>query len=248
MKYALTIIAALCVPSAILSADDSSKPVLVGVQRIWDEAPHNAFTDLIRFKDRWYCVFREGKSHVSPDGALRVITSVDGKDWESTALITSENSDLRDAKITVTPDGRLMLAGAEAWNKPNTKFQSLVWFSSDGKSWSERHEVGVRDNWLWRITWYEGKAYGFGYDCGSSRGLRQGGGRGNLSERNIHGVPFGRDLLLPIATGWSAKLRLHWQIASAVHRMELEEARHPYRGPAHDPVAGRTLRRGGSPV
>ena len=55
---------------------------------------------------------------MSPDGALRVITSADGDEWESAALITSENSDLRDAKITVTPDGRLMLAGAEAMNKP----------------------------------------------------------------------------------------------------------------------------------
>ena len=30
---------------------------------------------LLRHKDRWYCVFREGEAHVSPDGALRVITS-----------------------------------------------------------------------------------------------------------------------------------------------------------------------------
>ena len=47
--------------------------------KIWDQAPHNAFTDLVRFNDRWFCVFREGKGHVSPDGALRVITSVDGE-------------------------------------------------------------------------------------------------------------------------------------------------------------------------
>ncbi|MEZ6075415.1 MAG: hypothetical protein R3C56_07005 [Pirellulaceae bacterium] len=39
---------------------------IVNVQRIWDAAHHNAFTDLIRFHDQWYCVFREGSSHVSP--------------------------------------------------------------------------------------------------------------------------------------------------------------------------------------
>ncbi|MBP90376.1 MAG: hypothetical protein CMJ64_27335 [Planctomycetaceae bacterium] len=141
---------------------------------MWDKAPHNAFTDLIRFKDRWYCVFREGKGHVSPDGALRVITSMDGDEWESAALITSNNSDLRDAKITVTPDGRLMLAGAEAMNKPVAhKHQSLVWFSEDGRTWSGKHEVGDRDNWLWRITWHQGKAYGFGYGCrNDNRGIR----------------------------------------------------------------------------
>ena len=158
----------------MFAADDSSKPVIVDVQRIWDRAPHNAFTDLIHFHDRWYCVFREGQEHASPDGALRVITSVDGAQWESAALITSENSDLRDAKITVTPHGRLMLTGAEAVNKPTThRHQSLVWFSADGRKWSDKYEVGDHDNWLWRITWHKGKAYGFGYGCrNDDRGIR----------------------------------------------------------------------------
>src|SRR5437660_902599 len=85
---------------------------LVEVRKIWDRAPHNAFTDLVRFKSRWFCVFREGTAHVSPDGALRVITSKDGKDWVSAALLTQPNADLRDAKITLTPDNQLMLSGA----------------------------------------------------------------------------------------------------------------------------------------
>jgi len=175
MYRLLTLPAMLCcLLTAMSNADDSSELELVEARRIWDEAPHNAFTDLIRFKERWYCVFREGKGHVSPDGALRVITSVDGDNWESAALITSDNSDLRDAKITVTPDGQLMLAGAEAMDEPVThKHQSLVWFSKDGRTWSDKHEVGDRDNWLWRITWHKGKAYGFGYGCGDdNRGVR----------------------------------------------------------------------------
>ena len=114
------------------------------------------------------------KEDVSPDGSLRVITSKDGDQWQSAALITSPTSDLRDAKITETPDGRLMLAGAEAVNNPTThKHQSLVWFSGDGRNWSDRHEVGTPDNWLWRITWHNGVAYGFGYDTGDGqRGIR----------------------------------------------------------------------------
>ncbi len=147
---------------------------LVEVKKIWDQAPHNAFTDLIRFRDRWFCVFREGQGHVSPDGALRVITSSDGEHWESAALLTSPHSDLRDAKISVTPDGQLMLAGAETLPNPTThRIQSLVWFSPDGRSWSRRHEVADPDFWLWRITWHKGKAYGFGYGCGKdNRGIR----------------------------------------------------------------------------
>src|SRR5690348_2617260 len=108
----LIAVVALAVTGLGAWADEQAK--IVEVKKIWDQAPHNAFTDLVRFKDQWFSVFREGKDHVSPDGALRIITSSDGDKWESAALITSANSDLRDAKITVTPGGELMLCGAEA--------------------------------------------------------------------------------------------------------------------------------------
>lgn len=174
MKIVTAIFAAILLCTNLSFADDASRVTLVGVRRIWNNASHNAFTDLVRFKDHWYCVFREGQGHVSPDGALRVLTSADGENWESAALVTSDNSDLRDAKITVTPNGRLMLAGAEAIEKPTGRHhQSLVWFSSDGSKWSPKREVGDPENWLWRITWHKGNAYGFGYGCGAGeRGIR----------------------------------------------------------------------------
>ena len=40
------------VVSTVASADDPPTAVLVETRRIWDQAPHNAFTDLVRFKDR----------------------------------------------------------------------------------------------------------------------------------------------------------------------------------------------------
>lgn len=137
---------------------------LVEVNRIWDRGPHNAFTDLVRFQGRWFCVFREGQGHVSPDGALRVIVSDDGLAWESAALVTSQTADLRDAKISVTPSGKLMLAGAGALHdRSRCKHQSLVWFSKDGVAWDGPHEVAEPDFWLWRVTWHRDTAYGFGY-------------------------------------------------------------------------------------
>lgn len=140
---------------------------LADVRMIWDAAPHNAFTDLARHRDRWYCVFREGKAHVSPDGALRVLTSVDGVNWESTARLTDPAGDLRDAKISVTPNGRLLLLGAAALHKPAPhKHQSFTWLSADGKTWDGPHPVGDPGNWLWRATWHAGTAYGFGYGTG----------------------------------------------------------------------------------
>ena len=149
------------------TAQGASQVELVEVSKIWDKAPHNAFTDLIRFRDRWYCVFREGQAHVSPDGALRIITSIDGKTWTSAGLISSPTADLRDAKITIAPDDRLMLSGAGALHQPaEFRHQSMIWYSSDGKNWDEPIEIGDPNMWVWRVTWHKGVAYGIGYGTG----------------------------------------------------------------------------------
>src|SRR5262245_38007274 len=146
---------------------------LVEVRKIWDAAPHNAFTDLVRFRGQWFCVFREGRAHVSPDGALRVIKSIDGKTWTSAALLTSTNADLRDAKITITPTGFLMLSGAGALHQPtNFKHQSLAWFSYDGTDWSDPVKIGEPNMWLWRVTWHKKNAYSIGYDTTAEKFIR----------------------------------------------------------------------------
>ena len=78
------------------SAPQNEKAQLVEVRMIWGRAPHNGFTDLVRFHDRWYCTFREGRDNTSPDGALRVLTSADGEAWRSAALLSVAGADLRD--------------------------------------------------------------------------------------------------------------------------------------------------------
>lgn len=146
---------------------------LVEVRKIWDAAPHNAFTDLARFRDRWYCVFREGKAHVSPDGSLRVITSTNGEIWTSAALLADAKADLRDAKITLTPRNELMLSGAGALHQPaQFKHQSLAWFSREGLRWSEPVKIGDPNVWLWRTTWHQGTAYSIGYDTEAEKFIR----------------------------------------------------------------------------
>jgi hypothetical protein len=152
---------------------NGAEPKLIGVRKIWDAAPHNAFTDLVRFQGRWYCVFREGMAHVSPDGALRVLTSEDGEKWSSAALLKSGDSDLRDAKLVVTPDQRLMLSGAGALHQPHQhKHRSLTWFSSDGRAWSDPIQIGDPNMWLWRTTWHKDRAYSIGYDTGGEKLIR----------------------------------------------------------------------------
>ena len=165
---------ATIVLSGWLSAEETKPGVqIVETQRIWDRAPHNAFTDLMRHEGRWYCVFREGQKHVSPDGALRVITSEDGQKWESLALITHPVADLRDAKLSLTPDGRFMLNGGAMRAEEAIRYHSMVWFSEDkGKTWSEETVIGDPGFWLWRAHWHKGTAYSMGYRTDRNRDER----------------------------------------------------------------------------
>ena len=135
---------------------------LVSVAKIWDAAPHNAFTDLVRFKDKWFCTFREATGHVSGDGKARVIASADGAVWSSVALIERSGCDLRDSKFCITPDNRLMMTVCRVSAK---SYQSLTLFSGDGVEWSNETEVADPGFWLWRVTWNKKRAYGAGYGC-----------------------------------------------------------------------------------
>lgn len=145
----------------------AQQPLLVSVQKIWDKAPHNALTDLIIFRGRWYCVFRESDAHVfGKNGVIRVLGSDEGIVWNSLAVIEDEGFDLRDPKLSITPDGKLMLLiGASRFTKAKKRVyhQSLVAFSNDGVDWSQLYPVLDQHEWLWRVTWNEGVAYGISY-------------------------------------------------------------------------------------
>lgn len=131
------------------------KAQLIGVRNIWDAAPHNAFTDLTRFRNRWYCTFREAATHMSEDGRLRIIRSSNGVDWEGAGLVISPNSDipdLRDPKIIVGPKDQLILMGTGTARGGCISCSTYLWFSDDGIHWSEGTPAGNMGLWLWSLT------------------------------------------------------------------------------------------------
>ena len=139
---------------------------VVEVRKIWDAGEHNAFTDLVRWTHAWWCTFREAQDHVGGDGRIRVLTSADGQKWESAAWVSEPGVDLRDPKFSITPDGRLMIVcgGSIYVGKGYRGRQSRVLFSNDGRSWTPPVKVLTSGEWLWRVIWHDGKAYGTAYD------------------------------------------------------------------------------------
>lgn len=156
------------------AAVSAQEPKLLQVQKIWDQAEHSAFTDLIRFQGKWYCTFREGTDHIpGEDGKIRVIVSDDAVRWESQALIAEQDIDLRDPKLCITADNRLMIVAGGSVYEPveGQKNQQLfgrrprvMFLQSDG-TWTAPQKVCEEDQWLWRVTWHKGKAYGVTYNA-----------------------------------------------------------------------------------
>lgn len=150
---------------AAATTKPSAPVALIDVKCIWDKAPHNAFTDLIFYKGKWYCTFREGSKHVSNDGIVRVIASADGAKWESVAEFASKTEDTREFKFSISPDQKLMLIGAACDVSSGNRglHQSYVYYTQDGKKWSEPVKAGDLGYWMWRMVWHKGTAYSFGY-------------------------------------------------------------------------------------
>ncbi len=155
--------------SAFLQYLTDKSHIIVSVDKIWDAGQHNAFTDMVHFKGEFIVVFREGKFHYHPAdrGKVRVLASKDGKNWESLALLGEDDKDLRDPKISITPDQRLMInVGGNIFSPENEALElsSHTAFSSDGRTWEPLQRVqGVGKEWLWKVTWHKGKAWGISY-------------------------------------------------------------------------------------
>lgn len=165
----------MCFAASVATAQDpnaadaaaerqSVSPQLLGVKKIWDAAPHNAFTDLIRYDGRWVCALRESSGHVVKDGRIRVIASDDAANWASVGELVDPRGDVRDAKLERLPDGRLVLL--TAINLKAGGYQSVVWSTRDLKTWDGPRDVGEPNVWLWGLRFHGDTGLSIGYGTG----------------------------------------------------------------------------------
>ena len=169
-KWLLPTVLLVATTGAAIAEETAEQQLVISVERIWDRAAHSAFTDLVRFRDALYCTFREGSGHIpGMNGTIRVIRSRDGMNWESVALLEEPHVDLRDPKLSVTLDGRLMInMGASYYHgSERQRIESRVSFSNpEGEEFSRPKKVVFPESiitgfdWLWRVTWHDGVAWG----------------------------------------------------------------------------------------
>ena len=137
------------------------------LKKIGHKADHNAFVDLCAFKQQLFCCYREAENHISADGTICVLSlDYKGNVLHSTRIAIA-HTDLRDPKITITPDGHMMLIAYARKTSGNNKTvgrRNLTWVSQTGHSWSAAQEFAASGWWLWRVRWHNDLAYGFAYN------------------------------------------------------------------------------------
>ena len=215
MKSIITLLSVALLAGVSFGADEDNR-----VERIWDQG-YSAFPSIVRYQDAMYVSFREGVSHIFDEngiaaGKTRILRSTDGKRWESVALLSKDGYDLRDPKLSVTADGRLMViqGGSVYVDKKLVKRIPQVSFSSDGLSFSDPEPVDYPIPggfaWFWRMTWHNGTGYTVSYgepDDGGLELLKTTDGQhfekitdielgGFPNETTVRFLPDGRMLLL----------------------------------------------------
>ncbi|MEZ6140568.1 MAG: hypothetical protein R3B84_08355 [Zavarzinella sp.] len=170
----LIVSAILLAFSSVLPAEEKPIAITRGV----DLYSH---CDLVEWNKQYFVSFLTNSKDIKTDGTIQIYSSKDTRTWEKLATISApmDATRLYQPALTVSPNGLLMLTASGVYpgdysNRPlpmyGASFSTLVWYSKDGKKWSDHSRLlpsGTHPN---RVTWNEKSPYMFvrGCICGSA--------------------------------------------------------------------------------
>jgi hypothetical protein len=143
------------------------------VRKVFNDGNHNAFTDLCRFRDRYYLTFRSCPDghHVFTSSRVVILSSGDGERWEQAHAFSVSDRDVRDPHFLVFGETLFVYTGAwlcdpaeapSAWTEKqdvNDHLGYCAW-SGDGRVWQgPRFLEGTYGHYIWRAAAHGGKAY-----------------------------------------------------------------------------------------
>ena len=143
---------------------------VTNVRRVYDDGQHNAFTDLIRFKGRYYLTFRScPDGHmVHPSAKIVILSSSDLTSWEQVFVFHVPKRDTRDPHFLEFKNQLFVYTGT--WycgdSSPTSaeydlnKHLGYAIHSVDGSDWSAPVMLeGTFGHYIWRANTFEDKAY-----------------------------------------------------------------------------------------
>lgn len=184
-------------------AGADTKAELVSTELVWDKANHVTNPDLIRFGDRWFLACQESATPGWPGGVVCVLSSADGKKWESAALIESPTPKrgLYAPTFTLNPDGRLTVSALGFLPYPGVPnplpesggmLKTMAWTSKDGRAWGEPTPISPDEFPFDRVVWHNGTAFGCaqGRICGSAQTIQIMSGKDGKTFETLHTTTF----------------------------------------------------------
>jgi len=150
--------------------DDIPRVRVTNVRRVFHNGEHNAFTDLVRFRDRFYLAFRscpDGHA-VHPTASIIILASRDAEHWQQVHRFRVEQRDTRDPHFLVFQNKLFVYTGT--WYSGTTSIRredydlnqhlGFAAWSDDGSSWHSPIMLeGTFGHYIWRANTFDGKAY-----------------------------------------------------------------------------------------
>ncbi|HNQ87485.1 MAG TPA: hypothetical protein PKM73_02490 [Verrucomicrobiota bacterium] len=140
------------------------------VRRAFHNGEHNAFTDLIRFRGRFYLTFRscpDGHA-VHPTASILILVSDDAQEWRPVHRFAVTHRDTRDPHFLAFQGKLFVYTGT--WYSGPTSLPPKEWdlnqhlgyaaWSDDGTTWHGPILLeGTFGHYIWRASAFGGKAY-----------------------------------------------------------------------------------------
>lgn len=171
LPFAFTLVAvaaANLTPPRVGHTAELPKVRASNVRRAFYNGEHNAFTDLCRFRDRFYLTFRscpDGHG-VHPTSSIIVVASDDFSEWDEVFRFGVEKRDTRDPHFLVFRDKLFVYTGA--WYCGDTspreydmnQHLGFAAWTDDGKKWNGPTMLeGTYGHYVWRAASFGDAAY-----------------------------------------------------------------------------------------
>tara|TARA_Y100001934_G_scaffold235120_1_gene285658 strand:- start:4802 stop:5851 length:1050 start_codon:yes stop_codon:yes gene_type:complete len=159
-----------CLACVSAQSADVPKVKVSNIRRVFHNGEHNAFTDMVKFRDRYYLTFRScPDGHmVHPTASIIILTSRDTKTWTQVHRFSVPQRDTRDPHFLVFKNRLFVYTGtwycgdsspARSEYTLNRHLGYAAW-SDDGKKWNSPIMLeGTFGHYVWKADTYGGKAY-----------------------------------------------------------------------------------------
>ncbi len=156
--------------SGLVGAADVPHVRVTNIRRVFHNGEHNAFTDLVRFKDRFYLTFRscpDGHA-VHPTASVIILASDDAQTWQTVHRFRVEERDTRDPHFLVFRGKLFVYTGtwySGASTIPPAEYDlnlhlGYAAWSEDGATWHSPVMLeGTFGHYVWRASTFGDKAY-----------------------------------------------------------------------------------------